>query len=309
MALKFRKRAPSSSGDPDVVYHYTSLDVLVKIIQSRQLWATNIGYLNDTSERSLYLNLAKERLPELVREEGNSAARLSFDSSAAGSLPYDENLMSLFVTSFTTEDDSLPQWRAYTPPGLGVQIGFKTDALKKARICHYEQSEKMEQNLVTSRFSFFPVAYISDDPQDGEDQMLIAEYRVHLERYLGEIDKGTYAGSLTTYLERRLGKSACRYKHVSFAHEKEYRLLVESFGATVPLHYRSAKTALVPYIKLNIPCSSGSFEEPWDAIDEIRLGPSPSIEQNYNAVLSLLLSRQGPHTFHLLRSRATFREL
>ena len=34
----------------DLVYHYTDQSGLVGIIQRREIWATNVGYLNDISE-------------------------------------------------------------------------------------------------------------------------------------------------------------------------------------------------------------------------------------------------------------------
>ena len=36
--------------EPELLYHYTTLDGLLGILDKRELWATGISYLNDTFE-------------------------------------------------------------------------------------------------------------------------------------------------------------------------------------------------------------------------------------------------------------------
>jgi hypothetical protein len=36
--------------EPKLLYHYTTLDGLLGILDKKELWATGISYLNDTSE-------------------------------------------------------------------------------------------------------------------------------------------------------------------------------------------------------------------------------------------------------------------
>jgi hypothetical protein len=47
---------------PETLYHYTTQDGLLGIIQSRSLWATNVSYMNDSTEFDLFLGLLKDRL-------------------------------------------------------------------------------------------------------------------------------------------------------------------------------------------------------------------------------------------------------
>jgi len=35
---------------PEAIYHYTSPEALTGIVRDKQLWATNIRYLNDSQE-------------------------------------------------------------------------------------------------------------------------------------------------------------------------------------------------------------------------------------------------------------------
>src|ERR1700756_2182500 len=58
--LKSKKK----SSIPDVVYHYTSMNGLLGIIEGC-IWATSILYLNDISEYNHFLTLVKTRLLQL----------------------------------------------------------------------------------------------------------------------------------------------------------------------------------------------------------------------------------------------------
>jgi len=39
-----------ATAPPDMLYHYTSSTGLIRIAESKKLWATNILYLNDSRE-------------------------------------------------------------------------------------------------------------------------------------------------------------------------------------------------------------------------------------------------------------------
>src|SRR5229473_5273124 len=64
---------------PEFLYHYTSQDGLLGIIESRSLWATNISYMNDATEFGLSVRLIRDRL---LRELQNRKTKME-----AGHLP------------------------------------------------------------------------------------------------------------------------------------------------------------------------------------------------------------------------------
>lgn len=55
---------------PDFVYHYTSMETLLKIMDSKSIWATNIRYLNDVLERQHCLSAVQKRIPGAIRDTG-----------------------------------------------------------------------------------------------------------------------------------------------------------------------------------------------------------------------------------------------
>ena len=115
------RRLVGTDALPDVVYHYTSMEVLLSIVEHKQLWATSIRYLNDVRERDLYLEAVRQRLPNFLPDSESVLTDLD-ESSSFAELP--------FIVSFSTEKDSLPQWRSYCPNGNGVAIGFRPEVLK-----------------------------------------------------------------------------------------------------------------------------------------------------------------------------------
>ena len=46
---------------PDKLYHYTSLNGLLEIIRTKSIWATDILFLNDSSECKYSINLARHQ--------------------------------------------------------------------------------------------------------------------------------------------------------------------------------------------------------------------------------------------------------
>jgi hypothetical protein len=51
---------------PEVVHHYTSMETFLKIVQSKQLWATSVAYLNDTSEQDHFFKRALARVDDVL---------------------------------------------------------------------------------------------------------------------------------------------------------------------------------------------------------------------------------------------------
>ncbi|MES2392962.1 MAG: DUF2971 domain-containing protein, partial [Acidobacteriota bacterium] len=102
----------------------------MKIIESRQIRATSVGYLNDTKERDLFLEAATARIDGFLKKNPDVDEALfnCFFESRADDAPLESPLP--FTASFCREKDSLPQWRAYCAGGNGVSIGFKVSCLE-----------------------------------------------------------------------------------------------------------------------------------------------------------------------------------
>jgi hypothetical protein len=109
-----------SSGEPkepELLYHYTTQEGLLGIIENRCLRATHSQFLNDLSEYRIIFDALQQR----IRTERN-------DSWAVlqSRLLLVRQMKGIFVSSFSHEmqADSLTMWRGYSSPTGGHSIGF-----------------------------------------------------------------------------------------------------------------------------------------------------------------------------------------
>lgn len=110
------------------LFHYTNSQGVVGMLDDGVFWATDANYLNDYKEIQLGIDYANNWL-ELnktsIDQEVAKRLKLNFDPN-----PGSQSGQRMFVCSFSTEKDSLSQWRAYGKGG-GYAIGFHREYLEK----------------------------------------------------------------------------------------------------------------------------------------------------------------------------------
>lgn len=96
------------------VYHYTTGESFIKIIQSGELWATQAACLNDTTELTYATEEIRKRVNAKLCGSHNPAIKpvLTWISEALSN-PGPE-VSPVFVTCFSEQRDSLSQWRPPT---------------------------------------------------------------------------------------------------------------------------------------------------------------------------------------------------
>lgn len=112
---------------PETLWHYTSGAGLIAILRSRAIWTTHISCLNDATEvhyaTSLLVSAVEERW---ARTKSLPSPDIFLYDVLSDRLADDVRLRRWFVTCFTTKDDDLSQWRAYSGGEGGYAIGFDT---------------------------------------------------------------------------------------------------------------------------------------------------------------------------------------
>jgi hypothetical protein len=161
--------------DPEVVYHYTSVDTLLKIVDSRQIRATSVGFLNDTKERDLFLEAVDKHLPKFLQAHPEIDPTF-FDSFMEFRATQEPTSFLPFTASFCREEDSLPQWRAYCAGGNGVSIGFRVACLKTAVVGVDDSCVNDNERPVTGVPIFGEVKYL------GEFQRVKSTWSYNLRR-------------------------------------------------------------------------------------------------------------------------------
>ena len=120
-----KAEAQADEQPPEVLYHYTSAEGLLGIVQSGEIWSTNVLYLNDSSELSHATEVLRSELDATPLQLQPNAGTFSM------SIPVYSHDLALdhFVASFCEGSDLLSQWCGYGT-GAGYAIGFLSGGLE-----------------------------------------------------------------------------------------------------------------------------------------------------------------------------------
>jgi Protein of unknown function (DUF2971) len=215
---------------PEHLYHYTDQAGLLGILDSGQLWATKIQYMNDTTEFSLAVKLAEQLLTARLSERKDRNKRISLRTvmTILQRLQRISNV-NICAVSFCEDPDVLSQWRGYAGGTGGVAIGFQSRALNLAAAknggrlspCIYDASVQAE---VTTRI--INDILINANATGSSDDCDLTQHAASFERRLIEI------GAL--------------FKNSGFQEESEWRLItgIRSYNSKEFLITRQRQPAL-----------------------------------------------------------------
>jgi hypothetical protein len=228
-----RRQSLVDTDQPDLIYHYTSVEGFFGIVQSGNFWLSDYSYLNDTRELSHGADLVTEVATELLAKESRPRATdlLQHWIRALGAPVH-----RVCVASFSAAGDSLSQWRAYGP----IAVGF----------------EPRDFSLHAYRANLRAVEY------RRERQRGLVELHLHhmREAYLVDLDEGRLERIEDVYHKvDRLVELIAFFKDPAFASEQEYRLafiehpdLMSSFGhKNSAKRFRVSRGRIIPYVLSN----------------------------------------------------------
>lgn len=307
--------APLAEEKP-LLYHYTTGGGLLGIIESQQIHATSIAYLNDEEEHIGYF---QRRLPALLDEAIADVLRSWPPIPTAGAALSDAEMkqkaaefaktmqsrmleLSLemddpYVASFSTppgldpEDGLLSQWRAYGSDG-GYAIVFDTAGIE--RLLALEIAAFHHQYLMIGDVEYYS-SQGSDEPKLQETLEDEGQVKSALKQFMTTDTPASLEPLYTS-----LVALSVRHKHRGFREEAEIRIvalrsvpkvrdLEVTDGELRPqreVAFRSKAGILIPYIKL-----FGRNELGSDAhlpIRKIIVGPHPEKTKRRAAVERLL---------------------
>lgn len=201
---------------PEIVYHYTSFNVLNSILKNNSVWLTGKHHLNDPDEGDIIFKL----LDKYERDEGVNLDEFRKDINS-----YD-----FFVNCMTTHGDKLSQWRGYGDQGKGVSIGFDFDLIKK----HIKGSKEILLKKVEYIKKSTPCI-----PDDVFKSFEAAKKR-----------RNSIASASDEYLHT-IKKDQCSLKYDSYAEEDEYRLIYTTKEYKDKIIVGSKEIGHKKYIEIN----------------------------------------------------------
>lgn len=234
---------------PPTLWHYTSGDSLLKIIDSGTMWSTQVSCVNDQVElryaQSMFYHALKEIKDQPnVSHSSDHSYLLDFlvDQLAEGSA----NTSEWFITCFSAKRDDLSQWRAYGGGEGGYSLGF--------------DSSKLADSVRLDQAFLVPVCY-------DDNLHLLAAKKV------GEATLDFFAKGLATrrnfqeqwrtiFLqtwEEVITYLAPLIKHPKFKDESEWRLVRRLRSEDVPrMKFSQKQTLLARHLPLTFRISQNS---------------------------------------------------
>jgi len=198
---------------PSVLYHYTNDAGLTGIIESGQLWFSDIFSLNDPSELKHGLRIAIDLLKSrsvIERPEIDKFASM-FEQFINTSI---EVVAHFFICCFSADGDHLGQWRAYADNGQGFALGFDTSLLEGA--------------FAKNQHSTFSITYNDDkltDIQTSLVELVVPLISLPRKTQMCGDSLDAYMKDLLVYHSLNVIQGAIFFKHTAYKEEKEYRFL------------------------------------------------------------------------------------
>ena len=273
------------------LYHYTSVEALLSIVPSGSLWATDIHYLNDSSELRTAVEVLAGEVEVIRATPDQNDDLLSQLASWLRMRLANENL--LFVVCFSENGNLLSQWRGYTPHGRGVSLGFTPQCL---RAC-----------ASTQEFEFGRCIYELQAQRRVAAKAVRAVVEVAGQRGPSEQAHPSQSYHPIFYeLEPALLRVAALLKHGAFEAEGEWRLVsrVRSNYAVPTVSYRPGRTTLVPYVNFRAgpPSADGLV------LEHVVLGPTPNNNLAMGALSGFFASHRISPARGLHASQLPYRE-
>lgn len=294
---------PSKDGEISV-YHYTSTEVLDKILDSATFWASNLYYLNDSSEFkagilwlkdcfSVDSSKYKDVLKYLDEIENNDG--MSWEG--------------IYTISFSTEYDKLQQWITYArESGICIELSshfnHEDEPLRSDRLVLMQIGDNDKLISASENYSGFgELDYINLNEKNERSAKRIYEQFVSAWDDINDIgQKTTELNKMQEVWEKKpieakryLSLLASYYKVDGFKGEGEIRISffpleednVDSVSRTKIYYVRLSNGVLRPYIKI-VFCEGDDDEHPCIPIKTICIGPSGKQQSVYESVVHRL---------------------
>jgi hypothetical protein len=241
----------ASKSPPDELFHYTSAESFLAIIESQCMLATERSFLNDPEEFEWGMQLAERRVDAGCRQE-YFAEFIEQTRTALREKRFDD--LRLFVLSFSANPDLLSQWRAYASNGEGFSVGFDGTVLRDRggfgeHTLRGIDLDEMPREYVYC-FHLLPVIY---DEQEQTDTLVTFMNAAH--RFWTTCTDSAdpiYQQLFRLQFQHRIKEILISFKHPAFREEAEWRLVATVHKNSEQINYRCGRYGITPYVRLNL---------------------------------------------------------
>lgn len=288
----------------DFIYHYTDVNALKSIVDQQRLWMTDLRFLNDRTEGvGLFDFIGK------VIESGEYSDIVSNEQEYNHFFHWLRTVIGIqrtYSVSFSSDYNSLSQWRSYCPDIGGYCIGFNSEGI-------LDQCQVLGKGdkIIESPFNVY-ARCIYDDSSKHKLAKKLMDVLSYVYKNACEIDASNIDNQpeeikqffIDALYDLHEGLSVV--KDAAFHEEKEYRILSHAFGGydndsiNKPL-FRSRSNLQIPYMELSFPA---------DMIRQIVIGPCKDPDLARSSLIEVLRSADDDYSHvEILISEIPYRVL
>jgi hypothetical protein len=268
--------------DPqEVLWHYTTGEALVSIVETGTVYATQVSCLNDSTEVRYASKLLADAFLEI--QQGNTVAaeetaliRDLVKGLAEGATPSSHASSVWFVACFSKQRDDLTQWRAYSVGENSYAIGFIAGGFfgrgsLVVRVNYdMEQHKQVVRDVAAATLRFF---------REGLDDNRASSSEAWGDEFIAEW------GGL-------IGQLAPMLKDSAFSAEKEYRIVHQlQVSEMSHLRFKQKETLMARHLPLVFPPPAAATPSRVLPIGEVIIGPSRHKEITRVSVDSFMRQR------------------
>lgn len=264
-------------------------------MESGVIRASHVYYMNDQNE----IRYAIDKFIEIIRRHGNKEKDSPISTLLSQIPEWLQNIRNnphyIFVFSLSEKGNLLSQWRAYTPHGTGISIGFNKNDLSRFAEkngllllrCLYDRED---QNSILSQAleKILSEFEIKKDNIDISNKPAGQEYHSYLQIYTGQ-----------------LLKEFIKIKDPAFPEECEWRLVSKYYKKYTDneIQFRSGKTTLVPYVNFELK----KIRDDNKFFEQVYVGPSPNYNLAHNTIAAYLSNKNACR--RTINSQQPYREV
>ncbi|HTI88286.1 MAG TPA: DUF2971 domain-containing protein [Alphaproteobacteria bacterium] len=257
-------KATAAKDTPDILWHYTSGHSLIQIVQSGELWSTQISCLNDHREfrhaSTLFLQALEEYADTNTLDDDD---RFLFEEARKALLADSAPKNWWFVACFSDSKDDLSQWRAYSGGEGGYAIAFHAKAI--ALVGAADQSY------------LAPVQYDENIQRDIAREVAAGTFKFFREglKTRGAEPREEWLRSFFAAWSDAITYLAPIVKHKAFAGEREWRFVRKLRDTDFPrMRYVQRQMMMSRHLPLTLSTATSSSGKKLLPIAEVMVGPS-----------------------------------
>ncbi|MFC1548305.1 DUF2971 domain-containing protein [Candidatus Neomarinimicrobiota bacterium] len=269
--------------DGMLLHHYTTLEGMRSIIETRNLWCGHVSAFNDPSEIQYGKDLILDVLRQLKTKLEQRDLGVFLDGLITYIRAFGKTMYHPFAACFCESGNLLSQWRAYADRGGGYCLGLEftpgtriasdTESLSEGNppfIRKVIYDEKQQRELV--------LAYIESVVKAAEDVLAGGGTPAGL-------DKSTHLNMMAMQAVNPLFDMLITFKSSVFKEEQEWRLVrtTMEYHQADKIEFRESTGGLIPYRPTYI-YNIEQSESPQFPLRSICFGPTLDPIQNRSAI-------------------------